>query len=175
MKSQEPQSYDHQNTTDQHLQECKVTKLFIWVVLLGLSGFANRPKFFRWLHWGYNGENIHGRAYFQIKMEMKLGGTRQMQPQYQDRRDKLRQKKMTETVTDKGWWSKTKQKQALSINKALHNIISKLASLSLNSVQNMVYCLNFHCYKTWDSARLRAVWLQYTSSYVRFRVTGSSW
>ena len=25
-----------------------------------------------------------------IKMEMKLGGTRQMQPQYQDRRDKLR-------------------------------------------------------------------------------------
>ena len=47
----------------------------------------------------------------------------------------------------------------LSINKALHNIISKLASLSLNSVQNMVYCLNFHCYKTWDSARLRAVWL----------------
>ena len=28
-------SYDHQNTTDQHLQERKVTKLFIWVVLLG--------------------------------------------------------------------------------------------------------------------------------------------
>ena len=28
-------SYDHQNTTDQHLQECKVKKLFIWVVLLG--------------------------------------------------------------------------------------------------------------------------------------------
>ena len=67
------------------------------------------------------------------------------------------------------------KKQALSINKALHNIISKLASLSLNNVQNMVYCLNFHCYKTWDSARLRAIWLQYTSSYVRFGVTGSFW
>ena len=39
----------------------------------------------------YSWQGLFSEFYgISIKMEMKLGGTRQMQPQYRDRRDKLR-------------------------------------------------------------------------------------